>query len=151
MAPDYGRMGVGPAANVEALLTSAGVDRDGNQELDATCTFAVIATRADTGEQYGNFLSDGTWHLQVGASGTSSYYGVAGSILGNPTVIARAIFTAGDRNAFAELTASGNHVTSKATTVVVPARAKSASHVLRVSTINGVLLRFPDQTLRASE
>lgn len=118
--------------NVESLLISAGVDRDGDQEPDATCTFAVIATRADTGEQYGNFLSDGSWHLNAGESGSSSYYGMEGSILGNPTVITNAIFTAGDRYAFAELTASGNHVTSKATTVVVPARAKSASHVLRV-------------------
>lgn len=117
--------------NVEALLISAAVDRDGNQELDATCTFAVIATRADTGEQYGNFLSDGTWHLKAGESGGSSFYGKEGSIQGSPTVITSAIFTEVDRYAVAELRASGNHMTSTATTVVVPARAKSASHVLR--------------------
>lgn len=115
--------------NVEALLISGAVDRDGDQELDAVCTFAVIATRADTGEQYSNYLSDGTWRLQAGESGTSSYFTKEGWILGQATVITSPIFTGVEHYAVAELTASGYHRTAKAVTVTVPARAKSPSQI----------------------
>ena len=115
--------------NAEALLISAAVDRDGDQALDAVCTFGVIATRADTGEQYGNFLADGAWYLKVGESESSGYVMLDGWIMGRPTVITQAAFTGVGNYAIAELTASGNHVTSTGTTVVVPAKAKNPDQI----------------------
>lgn len=114
--------------SVEALLITAKVDRNSDQAFDAVCSFAVIATRADTGQPIRNVLN-GSWQLIAGPAGELPSSNVTGSMLTQSTVTTTPIFTHVQHRADAYLRTEGDHLSTAPSTEVVPPQAKTPTQL----------------------